>query len=78
MSSVSFFVRGSSIENLWKLDILGIRDSVAVQSRKEMETAALNHFKETVTVNNEGRYVHLPWGIFDHILNSNDDICEDV
>ncbi|GFT20625.1 hypothetical protein NPIL_81851 [Nephila pilipes] len=45
----------SSIKNLWKLDTLAIRDPVEVQSRKETEIAALNHFKETVVVDNEER-----------------------
>ncbi|XP_044756949.1 uncharacterized protein LOC123315351 [Coccinella septempunctata] len=40
----------------------GIRDPVESKSREEMEQAALRHFKETVAVESDGRYVvHLPW-----------------
>ncbi|GFT40537.1 DUF5641 domain-containing protein [Nephila pilipes] len=77
MSSISFFVSGSSIKNLWKLDTFGIRDPVEVQSRKEVDIANLSHFKKIITVDNDGRYViHLPW-VADHILNSNEDICKE-
>ncbi|GFU47480.1 hypothetical protein NPIL_22521, partial [Nephila pilipes] len=48
------------------------------QPRNEMEIAALNNFKETVTVDNKGRReVYLPW-VADHIiLNSNEGNCKE-
>ncbi|GFT81218.1 uncharacterized protein NPIL_27721 [Nephila pilipes] len=79
MSSISLFVRGSSVENLFKLERLGIPDPAEVLSRKEMEITALNHFTKTAIVDNEGRYeVQLPWGADHIILNSNEDICKEL
>ncbi|XP_035229953.1 uncharacterized protein LOC118201899 [Stegodyphus dumicola] len=59
--AVTLLIHTSKIENLWKLDLLGIQDPVETKCRKEMEIAELNHFNETVTFK-EGRYeVQLPW-----------------
>ena len=50
------------ISDLWRLDTLWIRDPAETRSRHELEQAALDHFKETIMVNGEGRYeVCLPW-----------------
>ncbi|CAG7837087.1 unnamed protein product [Allacma fusca] len=48
------------VSNLWKLEALGITDPAEV--KEDLRAAAENHFLQTVTINDEGRYeVHLPW-----------------
>ncbi|XP_042895625.1 uncharacterized protein [Parasteatoda tepidariorum] len=39
----SLFVTNASIANLWKMDILGIKDPIESKSRKEMEAAAVDY-----------------------------------
>ncbi|XP_035211064.1 uncharacterized protein LOC118185333 [Stegodyphus dumicola] len=71
----SLLIHSSKIENLRKLDLLGIRDPVETKCRKEMEITTLNHFNKTVTFE-EGRYeVHLPWVIEKDCLSQNFDIA---
>jgi hypothetical protein len=58
----SLLIQNAVISDLWRLDTLGIRDPTETRSRHELEQAALDHFKETIVVNEEGRYeVCLPW-----------------
>lgn len=58
----SLFIQTENLPDLWELDVLGITDPYEKQSKKEMDQAIIQHFKDTVTINNEGRYeVMLPW-----------------
>ena len=62
MAVTSLLIQNTVISDLWRLDTLGIRDPAETRSRHELEQAALDHFKETIMVNGEGRYeVCLPW-----------------
>lgn len=62
MSVSTALVNCNSIQDLWNLEALGIRDSGEVKSKSEREVATQEHFQETVTRNDEGRYsVLLPW-----------------
>ncbi|XP_035231346.1 uncharacterized protein LOC118203190 [Stegodyphus dumicola] len=72
----SLLIHTSEIENLWKLDLLGIQDPVETKCRKEMKIAALNHFNQTVTFK-EGRYeIQLPWVTEKDCLSQNLDIAK--
>jgi hypothetical protein len=52
----------AEIEQLWRLDTLGIRDPAERLSRVEKEEEATRHFLETVSRGDDGRYiVELPW-----------------
>ncbi|XP_054717258.1 uncharacterized protein LOC129226652 [Uloborus diversus] len=58
LSISSLFVHSPNIENLWKLDALGIRDPT---ESKNLEQDALDTFEKTVRINDEGRYeIRLP------------------
>jgi len=62
LSSISLSVCSATVEELWKLDTLGICDPVEVQSSAERDKATHEHFQQTVTRDSNGRYaVSLPW-----------------
>ncbi|OXA36644.1 uncharacterized protein LOC110862921 [Folsomia candida] len=52
----------TSVSELWNLETLGIRDPAQVKSKTEREEATRQHFQETVSRGEDGRYsVRLPW-----------------
>jgi len=52
----------SSIQQLWDLEVLGIRDLAEAKTRQEKEEIVKRHFLDTVSRNQDGRYsVKLPW-----------------
>ncbi|UYV83455.1 hypothetical protein LAZ67_23001090 [Cordylochernes scorpioides] len=58
----SFHVNSFDVQDLWKLDVLGIMDAAETISRKDLIEASNTHFKETVKRDESGRYiVSLPW-----------------
>jgi hypothetical protein len=58
----SLLIQNAVISNLWRQDTLRTRDPVDTRSRHELKQTALDHFKETIVVNEEGCYeVCLPW-----------------
>ncbi|UYV84468.1 hypothetical protein LAZ67_X002301 [Cordylochernes scorpioides] len=58
----SFHVNSFDVQDLWKLDVLGIMDAAETKSRKDLIEASNAHFKETVKRDESGRYiVSLPW-----------------
>ncbi|UYV74966.1 hypothetical protein LAZ67_12001917, partial [Cordylochernes scorpioides] len=58
----SFHVNSFDVQDLWKLDVLGIMDAAETKSRKDLIEASNTHFKETVKRDESGRYiVSLPW-----------------
>ena len=62
MSITSLCVSNSSIEDLWKLETIGILDPSESKTKEERELQAKLHFMETVKRTPEGRYtVSLPW-----------------
>ena len=57
----SLLVKDASVTDLWKLDIIGIKDPIEVKSLKFREEAR-EHFLKTVVQIEDGRYqVSLPW-----------------
>ncbi|XP_050306312.1 uncharacterized protein LOC126743324 [Anthonomus grandis grandis] len=62
MTTLNLFVKDASIEQLWELDTLGIKEPTEQRTKEEMAMAAKQLFLETVRINDEGRYeVRLPW-----------------
>ncbi|UYV60695.1 hypothetical protein LAZ67_1001953 [Cordylochernes scorpioides] len=58
----SFHVNSFDVQDLWKLDVLGIMDAAETKSRKDLIEASNTHFKETVKRDESGRYIlSLPW-----------------
>ncbi|UYV78538.1 hypothetical protein LAZ67_16001935 [Cordylochernes scorpioides] len=58
----SFHVNSFDVQDLWKLDVLGIMDAAETKSRKDLTEASNTHFKEAVKRDESGRYiVSLPW-----------------
>lgn len=74
----SMLTINKSVTELWRLDTLGIKDPTEEKSQKELEESALEHFKNTVKVNEEGRYeVKLPW-IENHAkIKDNSELAKD-
>lgn len=61
MLVTSLFVSDSTVSNLWKLETIGIRDSIQVKSQQEREFEVREQFEKSVT-RVDGRYeVALPW-----------------
>ena len=62
MQVTSMFVAEADVSELWDLEAIGIHDPVDQKTRDEKELAAKEHFLQTVTQSEEGRYiVSLPW-----------------
>jgi hypothetical protein len=60
--SINLHVQDATVQDLWKLDVLGITDPAEVKSRQEIMESAARHFNDTVKVLADGRYeVSLPW-----------------
>ncbi|UYV82490.1 hypothetical protein LAZ67_21002496 [Cordylochernes scorpioides] len=61
-SVLSCLVRDATIQDLWRLDVIGIMEPMKEKSKEELSVAALEHFNQTVKQNEDGRYsVNLPW-----------------
>ncbi|UYV77367.1 hypothetical protein LAZ67_15000707, partial [Cordylochernes scorpioides] len=61
-SVLSCLVRDATIQELWRLDVIGIRESMKEKSKEELSVAAFEHFNQTVKQNEDGGYsVNLPW-----------------
>ena len=66
------FTLNSDISQFWNLETLNITDPVDHKSRQELHEMTLEHFRETVSRNKEGRYeVSLPWIEDKNILPDN-------
>ncbi|GBN21970.1 hypothetical protein AVEN_107039-1 [Araneus ventricosus] len=62
MLVTSHFIKELDISDLWKLDLIGIKDPIEKLSKKEQEDLTKEHFLQTVRYNDDKRYeVHLPW-----------------
>ncbi|XP_052749764.1 uncharacterized protein LOC128200416 [Galleria mellonella] len=60
------------IDDLWKLESIGIKDEAQVKSSRKREEEVENFFRETVNINGENRYeISLPWKDTADILSSN-------
>ena len=59
---ISSFCHSSSIKQLWDLETLGIRDPIEIKSEMEKEVEAMESFRSSLKVEDDGRYlVGLPW-----------------
>jgi hypothetical protein len=71
----SMAVTDSSINKLWELESLGIRDSTEVMSEKEKDTKVKQLFM-TVKINDDVRYVvKLPWKEGHPVLPTNRNVA---
>ena len=62
MTVFSLHVSDVDIQDLWRLDVLGITDPMESKSRDDLIQSAQQHFLENVQVNEDGRFeVALPW-----------------
>ncbi|GBL76207.1 hypothetical protein AVEN_234479-1 [Araneus ventricosus] len=62
MTVTSLFVKGAEISDLWRLDVIGIKDPMEKMSKHEIDLKTKEHFKETVKFNQDNRYeVCLSW-----------------
>lgn len=43
--------------DLWSLEVLGITDPYQVETKEENEVAAIEHFKDTVKINDDCKYI---------------------
>jgi len=78
MSSIttSMLTHSTDIENLWKLEAIGIADPKENKTDSELEEAVWNHFHKTLKMV-ENRYeVSLPWINEKEALPSNREIAE--
>lgn len=61
MMVTTLFVAEAKVPELWALEVIGINDPVIHRSREEKENEVTEHFIQTVTRTQEGRYsVSLP------------------
>ncbi|GBM68035.1 hypothetical protein AVEN_75875-1 [Araneus ventricosus] len=62
MGKVPQFVKEAEITDLWRLDVLRIKDTIERKSKQETDLKTKEHFKETVKFKQDNRYeVCLPW-----------------
>lgn len=62
LSMVIDEINDKDIKDLWDLELIGIRDPATVKSQNEKDSAAQEHFNQTVQRSPDGRYiVALPW-----------------
>jgi hypothetical protein len=55
-------VSEATVEQLWSLETIGIRDPIEVSSKEEKERQTKEHFLKTINRSEDGRYcVSLPW-----------------
>ncbi|GBM51632.1 hypothetical protein AVEN_43264-1 [Araneus ventricosus] len=57
----SLFVKEAEIADLWRLDVLGIKDSMEKKSKQEIDLKTKERFKETVIFNQDNKY-HIEGG----------------
>ncbi|XP_011858502.1 PREDICTED: uncharacterized protein LOC105556050 [Vollenhovia emeryi] len=74
--TISMFAQDAKISDLWSLDILGITDPVQTKTKESHQEQVKDYFRQTVTVNNAGRYeVYLPWKESHPPLSDNKEIA---
>ncbi|XP_054713062.1 uncharacterized protein LOC129222571 [Uloborus diversus] len=61
MLVTSLFIKEADISDLWKLDLIGIKDPIERLSKSEQEAIAKNHFLETVKFTDNRYEISLPW-----------------
>ncbi|XP_025835370.1 uncharacterized protein LOC112906030 [Agrilus planipennis] len=62
VSAISMYVNSNIIEDLWSLDVLGIKDPIEHKTQKRHDEEVEIVFRQTIIKNEEGRYeVKLPW-----------------
>ncbi|XP_076247890.1 uncharacterized protein LOC143187553 [Calliopsis andreniformis] len=76
LMAISMFVKTNDVEDLWALDVLGIKDPIEAKTQKQREEGVKENFLKTVKKNGKGRYeVQLPWLENHPGLSDNKDIA---
>lgn len=58
----NLYTYSTNLSDLWTLNVLVINDPYENRSKAEIELAAVEHFINTVSINDEGRFgAKLPW-----------------
>lgn len=74
---VSMMTQEASISDLWRLDSLGITDPMETVTKEARQVAVKELFRDTTSINHEGRYeVLLPWKENHPLLQDNRDVAE--
>lgn len=56
------YLSNISISDIWDMEAIGIKDPVDIENTVQKEMQIMRFFRDTVSVNAEGRYeVYLPW-----------------
>jgi hypothetical protein len=77
MIVTSMLIDNLNISDLWKLDLIGISDPTDVKSKSQVQRDVDAYFKDTLKVNEEGRYeVKLPWKEYHQPLPTNRTLAE--
>ncbi|XP_011707938.1 PREDICTED: uncharacterized protein LOC105462784 [Wasmannia auropunctata] len=59
---VSMYTREAKVDDLWKLDTLGITDPIVKKTKDARQAEIKERFRQTIRLNEEERYeVSLPW-----------------
>ncbi|XP_021967699.1 uncharacterized protein LOC110862800 [Folsomia candida] len=62
MTCTNLVVSQASVADLWDLETIGIRDPAEAKTKEENDREAKENFLQTITRNEDGRYVvSLPW-----------------
>ncbi|KAF8788420.1 hypothetical protein HNY73_009921 [Argiope bruennichi] len=62
MTVTNLLIKDCNISDLWKLEAIGITDPAGSKKKTEMHQGTLDYFRNTLTIDEEGRYeVALPW-----------------
>lgn len=60
--TISMLTKEAKISDLWRLDVLGINDPIQIKEKEVLLKQVKEHFRQTVTFNENKRYeVLLPW-----------------
>jgi hypothetical protein len=75
--ATSLHVCNVDLQNLWRMDLIGITDSVETKSKEDLMDSARIHFEKTVQRDEDGRYeVSLPWIEGHPPVSTNRDLAE--
>ncbi|XP_055947057.1 uncharacterized protein LOC129980699 [Argiope bruennichi] len=77
MTVTNLLIKDCNISDLWKLEAIGIIDPAESKKKTEMHQSTLDYFRNTLTINEEGRYeVALPWVLESSRLPDNRQMAE--
>lgn len=76
MLTTNMLVNNMNSSDLWRLDLIGIEEPTTQLNKEQLYSEVNQHFLDTVTINEDGRYeVSLPWKQDHTVLPSNYEIA---